>query len=91
MEIYWCRKWGFCPINGSLNYCLAQNRHQGCKNLIRLPTEHPKKEQYSAKRERRQQRKALRNLILPGGQPGKNGRVAQQNFGAASSAETAAK
>jgi len=51
MEIYWCRKHGFCPVNGTLNRCLAQNYHQGCVNLIKLPTEHPKDERRCLKRQ----------------------------------------
>jgi len=40
--IYWCRKHGFCPIDGTLDNCKLQNFKRGCKNLIQLPTEHPK-------------------------------------------------
>ena len=78
MEIYWCRKWGFCPLNGSLTRCLSQNRHRGCINLVRLPTEHPIiqlpaehpiRDRHSAKKERREQRRALRNMIMPGDLP----------------------
>lgn len=58
--IPFCRKHCFCPIN-QIEHCLAQNKHNGCKNLIYLPTEHPKTERknngYERKREKRQWRK----------------------------------
>jgi hypothetical protein len=63
MGIYWCKKHEFCPINGTLRHCLAQNSHLGCVNLILLPTEHPKKnnQKYISKRGQKFRRGKSRN------------------------------
>jgi len=41
MDVFWCRKHKFCPIDGQLKHCLAQNFHQGCIRLVQLLTTIP--------------------------------------------------
>lgn len=74
--IAWCKKHGFCPINGQLEHCLAQNRHNGCKNLIGLPTEHPKGEhceKYKRKHRHESKRWLRKGLVR---NPEESGRLA---------------
>jgi len=64
MQVFWCKKHGFVPLNGQLAHCLAQASHTGCKNLLQLPTEHPKGEhKYKyRKKERRQIKRQLQGV-----------------------------
>lgn len=50
MVVWFCFKHNFCPVNGTLLHCQAQNGHQGCirlglkevKSLTGLSLKHPK-------------------------------------------------
>jgi len=59
-KIYWCRKHAFCPINGTLKHCFAQQAHHGCRNLITLPTEHPR--YHSRKYARKKEKELMRRF-----------------------------
>jgi len=63
MTVFWCKKHLFCPINGTLEHCLAQNGRQGCIRLIKLPTEKPVFEHMSDKQRARIERRSQKRQL----------------------------